>query len=122
MTEERGLQNLVNLVYGLDKSIRYAAFISAQGEIVAGGIRGGLKSLDSDENEKVRLRQLVVSGIARRYWEETYGKHAYTLMRFQNLILGQFPFRAMAMIVSVDPTPSSARIFDQIDEVLTKNR
>jgi hypothetical protein len=122
MTEEQALQNVVNLVYVLDKSVRYAAFVNVQGQTVVGGIRQGVRSLDSDEKEKARLRQLAVSGIARRYWEETYGKYAYTIMKFQKLILGQFPFRDMAMIVSLDPTSSVERIFDQIDEVLAKNR
>jgi hypothetical protein len=113
-------QTLVNRIYSLDTRIRYAAFINVKGEVLAGGIRGGIKSLDSDETEKVRLQQLATSGLARRHWEQAYGKYAYTMMRFQNLLLAQFPYRDLALIVSMAPN-APREVFDQISELLNKN-
>lgn len=120
MTTGPQFQTLVNQIYSLDTGIRYAAFINAKGEVVAGGIRGGTKSLDSDETEKLRLQQLAASGLARRHWEQTYGKYAYTMMRFQNLLLAQFPYRDLAVIVSMAPN-ALRQVFDQISDLLSKN-
>jgi hypothetical protein len=113
-------QTLVNQIYSLDAGIRYAAFINVKGEVLAGGIREGTKSLDSDQTEKLRLQQLATSGLARRHWEQAYGKYAYTMMRFQNLLLAQFPYRDLAVIVSMAPNVSR-QVFDQVCELLNKN-
>jgi hypothetical protein len=113
-------QALVNQIYSLDTGIRYAAFINIKGEVLAGGIRTATRSLDSNETEKLRLQQLAASGLARRHWEQAYGKYAYTMMRFQNLLLAQFPFRDLAVIVSMAPT-APRQVIDQISELLSKN-
>ena len=110
----------MNQIYSLDAGIRYASFINLSGEVLAGGLRAGTKSLDSSEEEKHRLQILATTGLARRHWEQAYGKYAYTMMRFQNLLLAQFPYKDLAVIVSIAPN-APRQLFDQISELLGKN-
>ena len=120
MASRPEFQTIVNSIYSFDLGIRYAAFINIKGEILAGGLRGGTKSLDTDETEKLRLQQIASGGIARRHWEQAYGKYAYTLMRFQNLIIVQFAYKDLAVIVSMTPNVP-AQVFDKICDLLNKN-
>jgi hypothetical protein len=120
VTSGQQFQPLIDKLYSLDGGIRYAGLINAQGVLLAGGLRVGTKSLDSDAEEKLRLRQLATAGVVSRIWERAYGKCAYTIMRFQNLLVAQFPYRDLTMIVSMAPN-IRMQVVDQISDILVRN-
>ena len=78
-------------LFKLDKRIRYAQVVSTDGQVLDGGMREGLESLDPPEFRAVRIQQFKAKRELVDEWAEQYGKYCYSVIVFDKIKLFIFP-------------------------------
>ncbi len=71
---------IVSELFKLDKRIRYAQIVSSDGQILEGGMREGLQSLDPPEERAKRIQQFRAKRELVNEWPDKYGKYSYNLI------------------------------------------
>lgn len=115
------LQKLADMVSEVDPGIRYAAFADLDGNIVAGGMRTGVQSYDSDQDQRMRTIQRSISGYMFRDWERNYGRHEFTVTVFEKLVLIQITYEELVLNVSTEPGIKVNQALKKILELLSKS-
>ena len=88
---ENNFQLLVNNVFSLRPSIRFAGVITKMGRLIAGGMRQGLESLENkDESLKLFVQFALRSEIGRDY-DNTFGRAIYDFTEREKIKLVSFP-------------------------------
>jgi hypothetical protein len=88
---ENNFQQLVNNVFSLRPSIRFAGVITKMGRLIAGGMRHGLESLENkDESLKLYVQFALRSEIGRNY-DDTFGRAIYNFTEREKIKLVSFP-------------------------------
>jgi hypothetical protein len=78
-------------LFRLDKRIRYAQIVSSDGQVLEGGMREGLVSLDPPEERATRIQQFRAKRELVDEWSSQYGKYSYSLIVFDKIKLFVFP-------------------------------
>ncbi len=81
----------IHRIFKLDKRIRYAQIVSHDGQVVAGGMREGLESLDPPELRAMRIRQFSENRELLNEWASQYGRYSYSVIVFDRIKLFVFP-------------------------------
>ncbi len=98
-------------IFKLDKRIRYAQVVSSEGQVIAGGMRQGLESLDPPELRIGRIQQFRTSRELFDNWATQYGRYSYSLIVFDKIKLFIFPLdEGNTLYVSVASSISRASI------------
>jgi hypothetical protein len=101
----------INEIFKLDKRIRYAQVVSPYGQVLAGGMREGLESLDPPELRAARIQQFKAKRELVDNWSNQYGKYSYSLNVFDKIKLFVFPLdEGNTLYVSVASSISRASI------------
>lgn len=114
------LQKLVDSVFRVDPRVRYAAFADIEGEIVAGGMRTGVQSYDSDEDQRMRTVQRSISGYMFRDWARNYGQHKFTVTAFEKIVLIQISYEELVLNISTEPDVKVSEVLKKILDLLSK--
>ncbi len=97
------LQRLVDRIFQIDAKIRYVGFADINGLVLVGGMREGVRSYDSDEDQRLGTIQRSLLGFTVREWERNYGEYKFTVRSFQKLTLFQFLFNELVLNISTEP-------------------
>jgi hypothetical protein len=81
----------VSDIFKVDKRIRYAQVVSSDGQVIAGGMREGLESLDPPELRAGRIQQFKAARQLVDSWATQYGRYSYGLIVFDKIKLFVFP-------------------------------
>jgi hypothetical protein len=81
----------VSAIFKLDKRIRYAQIVSSDGDVISGGMREGLESLDPPELRTLRVRQFCANRGLIDEWSKQYGRYCYSVIVFDKIKLFVFP-------------------------------
>lgn len=103
----------------MDKRIRSAWFVNYAGEKLAGGIREGVRPLESPKELKLRYVQRALKGAIRKEWEKTYGTYLYSISGFSRVLLVQIPYKAYFLNVTTEITAPIQSILEAIQKILT---
>jgi len=114
------LELLVNRIFAIDPHIRYAAFVNANANVMAGGLRQGVRSFDSDEQLRFRMLQLSIMGLTFRDWQGVYKDYKFAMLSFGRIAILQIPFRDMMLNLSVEPSAPTVQIVNEITKILGK--
>jgi hypothetical protein len=95
---------VIKALFDSDRRIRYGAVIGEKGEEIVGGMRPGIKSLES-ERESSRLRIQTLIGMAiNRNWNELLGDADYIIVHRSKIVVFIFPLSGMkSLLVSAEP-------------------
>ena len=78
---------VIKALFDSDRRIRYGAVIGEKGEEIVGGMRPGIKSLES-ERESSRLRIQTLIGMAiNRNWNELLGDADYIIVHRSKIVV-----------------------------------
>jgi len=113
------LERLVDKIFQIDARIRYAAFADIDGLVLVGGMRKGVDSYESDEDQTVGTIQRTLSGIMAREWERNYGEYKFTVRRFLKLTLFQFPLNELVLNISAEPEIQTTETARKIEDLLS---
>jgi hypothetical protein len=78
-------------IFKVDKRIRYAQIVSSDGQVITGGMREGLESLDPPELRNGRIQQFKAARELLDSWATQYGKYSYGIIVFDKIKLFIFP-------------------------------
>lgn len=114
------MQKLADRISQVDPGIRYAAFADVNGNIVAGGMRTGVQSYDSDEDQRMRTIQRSISGYLFREWEHNYGQYKFTVTVFEKLVLIQIAYEELVLNISTEPDIKLSQVLKKVSDLLSK--
>jgi hypothetical protein len=120
MADKIVLQSLVDRTFQIDPKIRYVAFADVNGLVLVGGMREGVRSYDSDEDQRLRTVQRSLSGYMVSDWERIYGEYKFNVMGFQKLTLIQFPFDELMLNISTEPDIHPIEMTRKIRDLISK--
>ena len=116
------LEVTLQRVFQLDKLIRYAAFVDASGTLVAGHMRDGVRSLDTEEQQQYRSMQRAIQGFMFKSCESNYGEYEFTVTTFSKLTLGQVPYGDLMLNFSTEKNAPITQIVNKIRKILNETR
>jgi hypothetical protein len=103
-------QELCNQVFSADKRIRYATVTDSQCNILAGGMRHGVASLESSEDAKrIDLQVTILDGVMRT-WSESLGRARFALIQHEKAYMVIVPFNNRHVELSIETSMSLEEI------------
>lgn len=117
---KRSANAIVAKVFRSDRRIRYCAVIDEKSREIAGGMRPGIESLES-ESESPRLRvQSVIARAMAETWDNFHGKADYMIVhRGKITVFAYFLSDHRLVLVSTEPDYSLQR-FQALAELIDK--
>jgi hypothetical protein len=88
---ENDFQQLVNDVFSLSPTIRFAGVITKMGRLIAGGMRHGLESLENEDDSLKLYVQFALRTEIGRDYDGTFGRSIYNFTEREKIKLASFP-------------------------------
>jgi len=95
---------VLKALFDSDERIRYCAIIGEKGEEIVGGMKPGIKSLES-ERQSSRLRVQTLIGMAiNKNWNDLLGDADYIVVHRSKVVIFIFPLSGIkSLLVSAEP-------------------
>jgi len=91
-------------IFRLDPRIRYCSILDGMGAVVSGGMRPGVKSLNSDAEEKKLVFQITVTSRMAETARLSLGKADLIIIRRKKVMLISIPTRSGGtVLVATEP-------------------
>ena len=104
-------KKLVEEVLSLHKSIRYCGVIDEEGELIAGLMKKGVKSLEPEAEDPKLIKQLAILIGADKAWDAYLGKTDYIVFHKGRVNLLLFPVHGLkGVLVSTKPSFSTEKM------------
>lgn len=94
---EQKCQNLLN-----EPEIRFAGLINPMGNLVAGGMKKGLKPLEDDADMRKLYMELILRVSTRQEFDKTLGVVDYSASRREKAVVMSFPIGNTVLLVSAN--------------------
>ena len=94
---EQKCHNLLN-----EPEIRFAGLINPMGNLVAGGMKKGLKPLEDDADMRKLYMELILRVSTRQEFDQTLGVVDYSASRREKAVVMSFPIGNTVLLVSAD--------------------
>ena len=111
-------QKLCDTIFALDPSIRFAGVIDKMGNLVAGGMKEGIKPLEPREERRKLYIEYALRNAMRRDFDSKFGRVIYTLSEREKLKIASFPMGDNLILISIDKKGPHAKIIDRILKLL----
>jgi len=86
-----------------EPEIRFAGVIDAMGNLVVGGMKKGLTSLEDEADKRKMFMELVLRVTTRQDFDSSLGKVEYSASRRKKAVVISFPIDKMILLVSAEP-------------------
>jgi len=94
---EQKCQNLLK-----ESEIRFAGLINPMGNLVAGGMKEGLKPLEDDADMRKLYMELILRVSTRQEFDQTLGVVNYSASRREKAVVLSFPIGNKVLLISAD--------------------
>ena len=94
---EQKCQNLLK-----ESEIRFAGLINPMGNLVAGGMKEGLKPLEDDADMRKLYMELILRVSTRQEFDQTLGVVNYSASRREKAVVLSFPIGIKVLLISAD--------------------
>lgn len=94
---EQKCQKLLN-----EPEVRFAGLINPMGNLVAGGMKKGLKPLEDDADMRKLYMELILRVSTRQEFDQTLGVVDYSASRREMAVVMSFPIGNTVLLVSAD--------------------
>lgn len=95
-------KDFVQAIFSIDPSLRYVGIVDRNGNLVQGGMRPGVNSLNPQEKEIVMYNQTSVAQGMAETWSEYFGRHRFTIMEYEKLTVARFPFGEDILLITAE--------------------
>ena len=85
-----------------EPEFRFAGLINPMGNLVAGGMKEGLKPLEDDADMRKLYMELILRVSTRQEFDESLGIVEYSASRRAKAVVISFPIDNKVLLVSVD--------------------
>ncbi len=94
---EQKCQNLLK-----ESEIRFAGLINPMGNLVAGGMKEGLKPLEDDADMRKLYMELILRVSTRQEFDQTLGVVNYSASRREKAVVLSFPIGNKVLLIPAD--------------------
>ncbi len=109
-----GFEKLCDGIFALDRSIRFAGVIDRMGNLVAGGMRKGIRPLEPKEERRKLYLEYALRNAMRQDFDAKFGRVIYTLSDREKVKLASFPVGESLVLVSIDKKAEHNKIIGRI--------
>jgi len=95
-------EKLCKKILDLDSKIRFAGAINEKGRLFAGGMRGGLKSLEDSKDVEMLYMELVLRTKMRREFDHVLGPVKFAMSYREKAIVMSFPINENVLLISAE--------------------
>ncbi len=85
------LETICQKIMSLDKGIRSARLVNSKGHLVAGGMKGSLKSLEDSKQDEMLFMELALRVRMRHEFDKEFGIVHFSLSYRDKVIIMSFP-------------------------------
>src|ERR671926_1578133 len=78
-------------IFALSPTVRSAIVIDKMGRLVAGGMRGGITSMEEKDDTQKLYVQFALRSVMREDFDEQFGKTLYSFSERERINLASFP-------------------------------
>jgi len=89
-------------VKNLDSKIRFAGVINERGRLVAGGMKEGIKPLESEKDDEMLFMELALRVKMRREFDKQLGKVKFSMSLREKALAMSFPIKTDALYVFLE--------------------
>jgi len=114
LPKSSGFEKLCDSIFALDKSIRFAGVIDRMGNLVAGGMRKGIRPLEPREERRKLYLEYALRNAMRQDFDPKFGRVIYTLSEREKVKLASFPVGESLVLVSIDKKAEHNKIIGRI--------
>ena len=91
MSQGSEFEKICNDVITLSTNIRSASVIDKMGKLIAGGMRQGVKSMESTVDSQKLFVEFALRSMMREEFDEQFGRTVYSFSVREKVILASFP-------------------------------
>ena len=114
-------RNLCERVIKLDKNIRFAGIVNANGEVIEGGFQQGIQPLLNGPAEQQMYIQSLSNVVTLKQYADKLGTFRYSITQHDKVTLITFPLAEGILCVSASTRADSVRIKDKVATLLKEN-
>lgn len=119
MTSGTNYEDLCKKVLAIDPSVRFAGVINMMGKLMAGGMRQGVKPLESIKDMDRLYVELALRTAMRREFDSEFGRTIYSFSERERIKMATFPLAGDAfLLISMDKAKPHDRIISRILELV----
>jgi hypothetical protein len=104
-----------------ESEIRFAGIIDKDGQLIAGGLKGGLVPHENDEARLQSFLEFVSKASIRTEYDESLGPINYLAARRDKAVLVSFPFPVtqILLLISAEPSANIENLAKKVVEIFT---
>lgn len=87
-----------------EPEIRFAGIINHMGNLVAGGMKKGLKPLEDEADMRKLYMELILRVSLRKEFDYSLGPVYYSASRREKAVMMSFPIGNKVLLISAEPT------------------
>ena len=119
--EIRDYFKLCNVIKELDPKIRFAGVINERGRLVAGGMKEGVKPLESQKEDEVLFMELALKVKMRKEFDKQLGSVNFAISLREKAIAMSFPIgNSDVLYVFADPNVDYRKLLEKILSSITR--
>lgn len=108
MPFSRSFEQLCDNIFKLSSNIRFVGIISGMGDLVAGGMREGVQSMEDKENSSKLYLEFLLRSEMRKDQDAEFGKTVYSFSEREKIKFAVFPLlRNHLLMVSMEKKESN---------------
>lgn len=111
-------EQLCGKVFALNDGIRYAGVIDSTGALIAGGMRKGIDSILTENDEELFLTQTALRKSMRDRFDHAMGRARFAYVEREKLSVLTFYMDDKILLVTLEPNVDSHTAMDIADDTL----
>jgi len=102
----------------LDTEIRFAGVINSKGRLIAGGMKEGIQSLESERHDEMLFMELALRVKMRREFDSQLGKVEFSMSQRGRALAMSFPIGEDTLYVYAEPDADYKELLTKIIEII----
>lgn len=111
-------EKLCSQVFALSDAVRYAGVVDGTGTQIAGGMRKGIDSMVSENDEELFLTQTALRKSMRERFDEAMGRARFAYVEREKISILTFYMDNRMLLVTLEPNVDSHSVMDIADDTL----
>jgi hypothetical protein len=108
-------EKLCNSIFALNPNIRFVGIIDIMGNLVAGGMREGIKPMEDKEKSSKLYLQFVIRSEMRKDFDTQFGKTIYSFSEREKIKFAVFPLYGNHLLMtSIEKKEPHSKIIENI--------
>jgi len=120
MDNAEELEKICQKIIKIDPNVRSARIINSRGHLVAGGMKSGLQSLESQKQDEMMLMELALRVRMRHEFDREFGEVHFSMSYRDKVIVMSFPLTEDGvLLVSAEKEANFGKIAFKILKLIT---